>query len=98
MNLREGQSTPPSQDPSVPSGRGAKAAFTVTALPGMVKVYLPPPWAVSLIPFPWLLVTVRASSPQPLSGEAVRVTVLPLLALVRSEVTLPCSDSSTVMA
>ena len=34
-----------------------------------MKVYLPPPWAVSLIPFPWLLVTVRASSPQPLSRD-----------------------------
>ena len=42
----------------VSSGRGTKGAFTVTALPGMVKVFVLPPRAVSLTSFPRLPVTV----------------------------------------
>ena len=73
-----------------------KAAFTVTLLAGMVKVYLPF-FSVSLISLSLLSRTVRVRSAQFLSGVTVRVTVVPLEALLRLEVTSPFLASSTTM-
>ena len=72
-------------------------ASTLTLPSGMVKVYLPS-FLVSFTSSPFLSVTVMLSRMYPLSGSAVRVTVVPLDALLRFALTSPFSASSTLMA